>query len=121
MHLGASIRIGAQQAHLLSLVLGDGMKLLLIGLSIGLVASLALTRFVASVLYGVSSTDPATFFTVALLYVYRAGGLLDSSPSRHPCRSNHRPALRLEFNSKSFACLGRSANSDAETRFPVNA
>ena len=61
-HLGASIRIGAQQAHLLSLVLGDGMKLVLIGLSIGLVASLALTRFVASVLYGVSSTDPATFF-----------------------------------------------------------
>ena len=69
MHLGASIRIGAQQAHILSLVLGDGMKLVLIGLSIGLVASLALTRFVASVLYGVSSTDPATFFTVALLYV----------------------------------------------------
>ena len=67
--LGIRMALGAQQAHLLSLVLGDGMKLVLIGLSIGLVASLALTRFVASVLYGVSSTDPATFFTVALLYV----------------------------------------------------
>jgi len=65
--LGIRMAFGAQQADLLSLVLGDGMKLVLIGLSIGLAASLALTRLVASLLYGVSATDPLTFAGVAVL------------------------------------------------------
>jgi len=62
--------LGAQQAHLLSLVLGDGMKLVLIGLSIGLVASLALTPVLWPASYmELAQPTPATFFTVALLYV----------------------------------------------------
>jgi ABC-type antimicrobial peptide transport system permease subunit len=65
--LGIRAALGAQQRDVLRLVLGDGMRLAFIGLSFGLAASIALTRLIAGLLYGVSATDPATFGAVTLL------------------------------------------------------
>jgi len=63
----ARLALGAQPRDALRLVTGQGMKLALTGLSLGLIGSLALTRLLSSLLYGVSATDPLTFVSVALL------------------------------------------------------
>jgi predicted permease len=65
--LGVRIALGAQRKDVLSLVLGEGMLVILIGLAIGLACSLAVTRFLSSLLVGVTATDPLTFGGVAVL------------------------------------------------------
>ncbi len=59
--IGVRRALGAQTGNLLRLVLGEGMRLAAIGFGIGLAAAVALTRFAASLLYGVTPTDPVTF------------------------------------------------------------
>ena len=59
--IGVRRALGAQTGSLLRLVLGEGMRLAAIGFAIGLAAAVALTRFAASLLYGVAPTDPLTF------------------------------------------------------------
>ena len=51
----------------LRLVLGQGMKMAMFGVALGLVTALGLTRLLAKMLYGVSTTDPATFVVISLL------------------------------------------------------
>jgi len=51
----------------LRLVLGEGMKITLIGVGIGVVAALLLTRLITTIIYGVGASDPLTFAAVALL------------------------------------------------------
>ncbi len=65
--IGVRMALGAQPRDVMSLVLGEGMSVILIGLVIGLAGSLALTRFLSSLLVGVTPTDPLTFAGVALL------------------------------------------------------
>jgi putative ABC transport system permease protein len=64
--LGLRMALGAQGRDVLLLVIGEGMRLVVIGLAVGLAAAFALSRFVASQLYGVKATDPLTFGGVAL-------------------------------------------------------
>ncbi|MCA1628406.1 MAG: FtsX-like permease family protein [Acidobacteria bacterium] len=64
---GIRVALGAQGSDVLRLVLFEGLTLVGIGIFFGLLASIALTRVLQSVLYGVSATDPATFVSVALL------------------------------------------------------
>jgi putative ABC transport system permease protein len=65
--IGLRICFGATRADLLSLFAWDNVKLIAAGLTLGTLASLALTRFAKSLLFEVSPTDPVTFGAVALL------------------------------------------------------
>ncbi|MCC6235730.1 MAG: ABC transporter permease [Verrucomicrobiales bacterium] len=63
---GLRMALGGQRRDMLGLVLGRGLVLALVGIGIGLVGALFLTRFLSSLLFGVTATDPATFFLVSL-------------------------------------------------------
>ncbi len=65
--IGVRVALGAQRRDILGLVLGKGMTLTLLGVGIGLGVAFALTRLMASLLYGVGTTDPLTYATIALL------------------------------------------------------
>jgi predicted permease len=65
--LGIRMALGAQRRNVLGLVLGQGMRMALAGVALGLVAALGLTRLMATMLFGVSTTDPATFGVISLL------------------------------------------------------
>ncbi len=67
--IGIRMALGAQQSKVLRQVLGEGLKLAIIGAAIGLAAAFALTRLMTSLLYGVSPTDPLTFAAVAALLI----------------------------------------------------
>jgi ABC-type antimicrobial peptide transport system permease subunit len=77
------------------LVLGDGVKMALTGVAVGLAAAVGLTRLMTSVLFGVSATDPLTFGGVALLLalVALAAAYI---PARRATRVDPLVALRYE-------------------------
>ncbi len=65
--IGIRVAIGARSVDILNLVLGQSMVLIVAGITVGLALAFALTRFMSSLLFGVSATDPITFFAVAAL------------------------------------------------------
>jgi putative ABC transport system permease protein len=65
--LGIRVALGAQRREVLRLVLSQGARLAVAGLVAGTVAALALTRFMATLLFGVGARDPLTFAAVGLL------------------------------------------------------
>ena len=65
--MGIRLALGARAADVIGLIVGEGMALALLGLALGLAAALGLTRLMASLLFGVTPSDPATFAAVALL------------------------------------------------------
>jgi putative ABC transport system permease protein len=67
--IGIRIALGAEPQKILRMVITRGLKLALVGVAIGLVASFALTRFLSSLLYDTSPTDPLTFAAVAVALV----------------------------------------------------
>jgi putative ABC transport system permease protein len=65
--IGVRIALGAQPANILGLVVRQGMQLAVIGILAGLIGAVALSRAMASLLFGVSATDALTFTAVALI------------------------------------------------------
>ena len=93
--IGIRMALGAEPSNVVRLVLGQGMVLVLTGVALGLGASMALTRVMTSLLFGVSSTDPATFVFVSFLLILVA--LLASYiPARRAARVDPMAALRSE-------------------------
>jgi putative ABC transport system permease protein len=64
---GIRMALGADQKDILRLVVSGGMQFILAGLAIGMAGALAVTRLIASLLFGVTSYDPATFVAIAAL------------------------------------------------------
>jgi putative ABC transport system permease protein len=93
--IGIRVALGAKRKQVLLLVVGHGARLAVVGVAIGLIGALLLTRLMASLLYGVGAADPFTYFVVAVLLVFIA---LAASyiPARRAMRVDPVVALRYE-------------------------
>ena len=93
--IGIRVALGAQQTSILRLVLLNGFRLIAAGILIGLLASLALTRFLASQISGVTTTDPWTFVAVVTVVVL-VGLAACLLPARRAAAVDPLVALRYE-------------------------
>ena len=93
--IGIRMALGASPLQVLRMVIGQGLRLALIGIAVGILAALAVTRSLAAVLYGVSPNDAATFIGVTILFgiVAAAAGYI---PARRAMRVDPMVALRYE-------------------------
>jgi ABC-type antimicrobial peptide transport system permease subunit len=93
--IGLRMALGAQSTDVFRMVLGNGLRLILTGLACGLALSLALTRFLRTVLFGVGATDFITFAAVGLL-LSAVALLACYIPARRAMRVDPMVALRYE-------------------------
>jgi putative ABC transport system permease protein len=93
--IGIRMALGASHKSLLRLVVGQGVILTLIGVAIGVIASFFLTKFIATLLFGVSATDPITFIAISVLLI---GVSIVASlvPARRAMKVDPMVALRYE-------------------------
>ena len=87
--------LGAPRRDVLRLVVGQGMTLVGVGLALGLLAAYGLTRFLSGLIFGVSSTDPVTFFGIAL-FTTAVGLMACLIPASRATRIDPIVALRCE-------------------------
>jgi putative ABC transport system permease protein len=93
--IGVRMALGAQRGNVLRMVLWKGLRLISVGILVGVLMSLGLTRFLASQLSGISATDPLTFFAVVIVFL--AVGLFASLvPARRAAGTDPLVALRYE-------------------------
>jgi putative ABC transport system permease protein len=87
--------LGADTGRVLGLVIGTGLRPVIVGIALGIAGALALTRTLSSVLFQVNSTDPATFALAAAILssVAIAACVI---PARHATRIDPMAALRSE-------------------------
>ncbi len=93
--IGIRMALGAERGRVLRLILGDGLRLAVLGVVIGWAAGLALTRLLASLLFGVKSWNPAIFIATAVALTAVAA-LASIIPARRAAGVDPIQALRNE-------------------------
>jgi putative ABC transport system permease protein len=93
--IGVRMALGAQPGNVLALVIGSASRTIAVGVAVGLAGAFMLTRFMESMLFGVSAADPLTFAGVALLLAAIAA-LATYLPARRAARVDPMVALRYE-------------------------
>lgn len=93
--IGVRVALGAGSRDVLGMILGQGLRTILIGITIGLAGSLLLTRTLQSMLFGVTATDPLTFAAVILILMM-AALLACYLPARRAAKIDPMVALRYE-------------------------
>ena len=91
--IGVRMAFGASHGNILSLIIGQGLRLSAGGIALGVIAAIALTRVMASLLVGVTATDPATFVAMAALFTVVAA-FAAWIPARRAAALNPNVALR---------------------------
>ncbi|MGA2812477.1 MAG: FtsX-like permease family protein [Candidatus Acidiferrum sp.] len=93
--IAVRVALGAQRRDVLQLILGQGMRLALSGLGVGMLTAFGVTRLMSKILYGVSATDPGTFLAVGIVLMSVAL-LACYLPARRAMRVDPVVALRFE-------------------------
>lgn len=91
--IGLRIALGAQRGDILRLLVGQSMRLAMIGVAFGVPVAFALTRYLSSLLYGVTATDPVTFVLLPMLLVAVAA-TASYVPARHALTVSPMVALK---------------------------
>jgi putative ABC transport system permease protein len=93
--IGVRVALGATTRNVLSMVVGEGLKMTVFGLAVGLTGAVLLTRVMASLLFEVSATDPLTFVMVGISLTV-VGLLACFVPARRAAKVDPMVALRYE-------------------------
>ena len=93
--IGIRMALGAEGTDVLGLVVKNGLRLVTLGVALGLAASLALSRVIATQLWGISATDPITL-TGAVALLLSTGAIACFIPARRAARVDPLVALRYE-------------------------